>query len=81
MHRPTVDFPDPDSPTKLNVSPASMSNDTPETACTGAKDFRKKPPFTAKCFTRFFTDKVGMPFCAAPPGADVVAGALIVRRP
>ncbi len=30
--RATVDFPQPDSPTKASVSPRAMSNDTPSTA-------------------------------------------------
>jgi hypothetical protein len=31
--RDSVDFPQPDSPTRPTVSPARMSNDTPSTAC------------------------------------------------
>ena len=32
--RPTVDLPEPDSPTSPSVRPARRVNDTPETACT-----------------------------------------------
>src|ERR1041385_3875848 len=45
--RPTVDLPQPDSPTSPNVSPAKMSNDTPSTARTTSSE-----PSTGKCFTR-----------------------------
>ena len=36
MQRPTVDLPDPDSPTSPSVPPARSVNDTSETACTSA---------------------------------------------
>jgi len=36
MQRPSVDLPQPDSPTRPSVSPARMSNDTSSTACTRA---------------------------------------------
>src|SRR5215203_4312281 len=45
--RPTVDLPQPDSPTKPSVSPARISNDTPSTARTTSSE-----PSTGKCFTR-----------------------------
>src|SRR5215213_5430841 len=45
--RPTVDLPQPDSPTKPKVSPAKISNDTPSTARTTSSE-----PSTGKCFTR-----------------------------
>src|SRR6185503_18402421 len=45
--RPTVDLPQPDSPTRPSVSPAKISNDTPSTARTTSTD-----PSTGKCFTR-----------------------------
>ena len=32
--RPTVDFPEPDSPTSPSVWPGADPNDTPDTACT-----------------------------------------------
>src|SRR5699024_9254063 len=47
--RPVVDFPQPDSPTKPNVSPLWISKETPSTAVTTS--FRP----TGKCFFRFFT--------------------------
>ena len=34
----TVVLPEPDSPTRPSVSPASMANDTPDTACTSVLD-------------------------------------------
>src|SRR6185369_11975265 len=48
--RPTVDLPQPDSPTRPNVSPAKISNDTPSTARTTSVE-----PSTGKCLTRPLT--------------------------
>src|SRR5688500_7269071 len=50
--RPTVDFPQPDSPTSPSVSPAKISNETPSTARTTSS-----LPSTGKCLTspRTFT--------------------------
>src|SRR5258705_2105209 len=45
--RPTVDLPQPDSPTRPSVSPANMSNETPSTARTTSS-----VPSTGKCFTK-----------------------------
>src|SRR5215204_2731653 len=45
--RPTVDLPQPDSPTRPKVSPAKISNETPSTARTTSSE-----PSTGKCFTR-----------------------------
>src|ERR1700677_2095613 len=44
-HRATVDFPDPDSPTRANVRPRGISKSTPFTAATGTR-FRHIPPRT-----------------------------------
>src|SRR5688572_31735110 len=50
--RPTVDFPQPDSPTSPSVSPAKISKETPSTARTTSS-----LPSTGKCLTspRTFT--------------------------
>src|SRR6185369_11318752 len=48
--RPTVDLPQPDSPTRPSVSPAKISNDTPSTARTTSVE-----PSTGKCLTRPLT--------------------------
>src|SRR5690349_477656 len=45
--RPTVDLPQPDSPTSPSVSPAKMSNETPSTARTTSSE-----PSTGKCFIK-----------------------------
>src|SRR5690349_10110118 len=50
MHRPVVDFPQPDSPTRPSVLPWTMSNVTPSIARQTSS-----PPSTGKCFTRFET--------------------------
>src|SRR5665648_273097 len=55
-HRPVVDLPHPDSPTRPSVSPARTANDTPSTACTflPRRDART-PCSTPKYFTKFST--------------------------
>src|SRR5215510_16395087 len=59
--RPTVDLPQPDSPTRPSVSPASMAKLTPSTAKTCPVVRRRMPFWTAKCFLRFFTSSTGVP--------------------
>src|SRR5438309_6843169 len=51
--RPSVDLPEPDSPTSPSVSPAWMSKLTPSTACTTW--LPKRPAPTGKCLTTSWT--------------------------
>src|SRR5262245_22090407 len=72
-HRPTVDLPEPDSPTRPSVCPDSTSNDTPETACTVERTARTPSrDLTVKFLTRSVTSRTGPPIVAtdaAPPAA------------
>ncbi len=66
--RPTVDLPEPDSPTRPRVWPAPIENDTSDTACT--VPFTVRTPFevrTLKFLTRCSTVSTGA--CAAGSGA------------
>src|ERR1700734_1127515 len=66
--RPIVVFPQPDSPTSPNVSPARTVNDTPDTALTLAtRRCRTAPEGTGDSFTRAGTSSRGAAE-AAPPG-------------
>src|SRR3954447_13062310 len=58
MARPTVDLPQPDSPTRTSVSPEPIEKLTPSTASTrsGAE---KKPRRTGKCFFSALTTSTG----------------------
>ena len=48
--RPTVDLPQPDSPTSASVSPASTESETPSTACATAVGTPSSERRTTKCF-------------------------------
>ena len=50
--RPKVDLPQPDSPTKPNVSPSSIVKLTPSTALTAPLPRENRPSPTGKCFFR-----------------------------
>ena len=61
--RPSVDFPDPDSPTSPTTSPGAMSRVTPSRAFT---DPAERPisrpnddPLLAKCTDRSVSDRMG----------------------
>src|SRR5215831_8104350 len=58
--RPIVVLPQPDSPTRPNVSPAATANETSETACTAAT-WRCKitPAVTGNSLTRLRTSSSG----------------------
>ena len=58
-HRPVVVLPLPDSPTRPNVSPASISKLTSSTAATDVPR-RSRPPPRMKCFTRCDTSTSGI---------------------
>src|SRR6266545_4257111 len=53
--RPTVDLPQPDSPTRPRVSPASIEKLTPSTAKTCPAVRRRTPFWMVKCFLRSCT--------------------------
>src|SRR5438128_9433004 len=73
MQRPTVVFPDPDSPTRPSVSPRETANRTPATALTSATTRARTPRFTGKYFFRSRTRSSVSP---APTGTlGVVWGA------
>src|SRR5271154_2660044 len=59
IHRPVVDFPQPDSPTSPNVSPATISKLTSSTACTCSRAPASTPPRAGKFFTRLLTRSSG----------------------
>src|SRR5215213_1121311 len=55
IHRPVVDFPQPDSPTRPKVSPRRMAKLTPSTALTFSPPTPRAPALTGKYFLRFLT--------------------------
>src|ERR1700733_903049 len=59
MPFPTVDLPQPDSPTSDSVSPRLMSKVTPSTAWTLAVTCPRNPPWMGKCFLSPFTSSSG----------------------
>src|SRR5688572_24635247 len=59
MHRPVVLLPLPDSPTRPNISPSSMTKLTSSTALTTDGD-RPSAPDRAKCLTRWRTSRSGI---------------------
>src|ERR1700689_1708294 len=59
--RPGVVLPQPDSPTRPNVSPGRTSNDTSDTACTAPTcRCRIAPLVTGNSLTRFCTMRKGL---------------------
>src|SRR5579864_2597263 len=56
--RPTVVFPQPDSPTSPSVSPRPSVNDTPSTAPTAPTCRRSTPPKTGKRTWRSWTSRM-----------------------
>src|SRR5712692_10994505 len=73
MQRPTVVFPDPDSPTSPSVSPLEIAKVTPSTALTSATTRASTPRLTGKYFRRSRTTSSGSP---TPTGSfGVVCGA------
>jgi len=59
MSLPTVDLPQPDSPTRHSVSPGWIEKVTPSTALTCATARRKRPRSTGKCLRRPLTASTG----------------------
>ena len=55
---PTVDLPQPDSPTRHSVSPGLIAKLTPSTAFTIAALRPKNPALSAKCFFRLSTSTI-----------------------
>jgi len=70
--RPMVVLPQPDSPTRPNVSPRPMAKLTPETALTEPTWRRNTPPaMTGNSLTRSVTSRIGP--CAAPSRGEAAA--------
>ena len=85
IRRPTVDLPQPDSPTRHSVSPGAMLSVTPSTALTTATVRRSTPLSTGKCMVRSVTSATGvlMPrdtLADVPAGRDVATAVLGKRR-
>src|SRR4029077_5827606 len=71
-----VVLPQPDSPTRLNVSPAFTVNETSDTACTLAtRRCRIAPDVTGNSLTRLRTSSRGVPG-GGVPGRGVPGGAV-----
>ena len=64
---PTVDLPQPDSPTRPSVSPAPMAKLTPSTALTTPPRRCSSPPRTGKCLTRPSTSRLAGALMPPPP--------------
>src|SRR3984957_205153 len=58
--RPTVDLPQPDSPTRPSVSRGAIAKETPSTASTLPPPRPKKPWRTVKCVLRSDTSSTGV---------------------
>ena len=68
--RPMVVLPQPDSPTRPNVSPAFTVNETSDTACTLAtRRCKIAPDVTGNSLTRLRTSSRGVPDGDVPGGA------------
>src|SRR5215831_6734164 len=82
--RPTVDLPQPDSPTSPSVSPASIVKLTPSTAKTVPPTRCSSPRWIGKCFLRSRTSRtasgmvVPVKLARAPTGGPVAGTPLLV---
>src|SRR4051794_19218400 len=81
MARPTVDLPQPDSPTRPSVSPSPIAKLTPSTANTRS-GLTRNPRLIGKCFFSASTTSTGSPACGAPACALTLASVMAgsVRR-
>src|SRR5215831_7699429 len=82
--RPTVDLPQPDSPTSASVSPASTLKETPSTARTTREAMPNSERRTTKCLETFSSDKSGvalMPTHRLISLSRRVAGRASLQRP
>src|SRR5579863_828478 len=76
---PVVVLPQPDSPTRPNVSPGRTSKDTSETACTAPTwRCRIAPLVTGNSLTRFFTTRNGLVPLGEVAAVDGVAGVTVI---
>ena len=74
--RPSVDLPQPDSPTRPSVSRSRTSKETPSTACTTPTCRRSTPvPCTGKCRTTSRACRSGSPVTSRPPRRSSSGGA------
>src|SRR5262245_794192 len=69
--RPTVDLPQPDSPTRPSVSPAAVAKLTPSTANTWPAVRRRRPVLMGKCFLRPATSSTGASGSPAGRGSGI----------
>ena len=81
MVLPTVDLPQPDSPTRPSVSPLAMVKLTPSTALTAPTRRCSSPPWIGKCFTSLSTSSdahrpVSQQATVCPPPASTTGGAV-----
>src|SRR5690242_13253315 len=77
--RPTVDLPQPDSPTSPRVSPSRIEKLTPSTANTVPPARCIRPLCSGKCFFNPLTSSTGAPFLAS--GALIAVSIEFVRAP
>ena len=63
MQRPSVDLPQPDSPTRPSVSPSATLSVTSSTACTRATSRESTPFRIGKYFFRLWISTSALPFC------------------
>src|SRR6476660_8537028 len=77
IDRPVVVFPHPDSPTRLNVSPRAMSNDTSFTARTCPEVRANIPLLMGKLFVRFLTEMSGPCFSASRSRSTILMRSLV----
>ena len=74
MQRPTVDLPDPDSPTRPRVCPAPTAKETPLTAWTWwCTTFTPASSLTGKFLTRSVTSRIGTGTTPLPDSAARLA--------
>src|ERR1700687_406484 len=76
--RPTVDLPQPDSPTRPSVSRGAIENETPSTAKTLPPARRRKPWWMAKWVLRSRTSSTGGGASGATLGALVVVATSVI---
>src|ERR1019366_10288120 len=85
MVRPTVDLPQPDSPTRPSVSPCAIEKLTPSTANTVPPARCNRPLRIGKCFLRSRTSsttgRLPLAACASVIAAPEKIGGAPARRP
>ena len=82
MQRPSVDLPQPDSPTRPSVSPRRTSRLTPSTAWTRATSRWNRMPFLTGKYLRDVAAprRSASPFCSLTPSPRSARGWIVVSR-